>query len=102
MEGYEAIIEEEVMREIATWPEGREFETLQPMMRITLNAILRAVFGAEGSAFDELRELLPPMVPLASRLAVMPPLVRRDLGPWSPWGRRPAIAQALRRDHRAS
>ena len=87
MAGYEAIIEEEVMRETDTWPEGREFETLQPMMRITLNAILRTVFGAQGSAFDELRQLLPPMVPLASRMAVLPPVVRRDLGPWSPWGR---------------
>jgi cytochrome P450 len=87
MVGYEAIVEEEVMREIATWPEGREFETLEPMMRITLNAILRAVFGAQGGAFDELRALLPPMVPLASRMAVMPPAVRKDLGPWSPWGR---------------
>ena len=56
MRSYEPIIEEEVMREIATWPEGREFETLQPMMRITLGAILRAVFGAEGPALDELRE----------------------------------------------
>ena len=87
MAGYEAIVEEEVMRETDTWPEGREFETLQPMMRITLNAILRTVFGAQGNAFDELRQLLPPMVPLASRIAVMPPVVRRDLGPWSPWGR---------------
>lgn len=87
MVGYEAIVEEEVMREIATWPEGREFETLQPMMRITLNAILRTVFGAQGGALDELRELLPPMVPLASRLAVLPKALRRDLGPWSPWGR---------------
>ncbi len=87
MVDYEAIVEEEVMREIATWPEGREFETLAPMMRITLNAILRAVFGAQGTAFDELRQLLPPMVPLASRMAVMPPAVRKDLGPWSPWGR---------------
>jgi cytochrome P450 len=87
MAGYEAIVEEEVMREIAGWPEGREFETLEPMMRITLNAILRAVFGAQGTAFDELRRLLPPMVPLASRMAVMPPAVRRDLGPWSPWGK---------------
>ena len=69
------------MRETDTWPEGREFETLQPMMRITLNAILRTVFGAQGNAFDELRQLLPPMVPLASRIAVMPPVVRRDLGP---------------------
>jgi cytochrome P450 len=87
MHGYEAIVEEEVMNEIASWPEGREFETLQPMMRITLNAILRAVFGAQGGAFDELRQLLPPMVPLASRMAVLPPIFRRDLGPWSPWGK---------------
>lgn len=87
MAGYEAIVEEEVLHEIAGWPEGREFETLQPMMRITLNAILRTVFGAEGGALDELRELLPPMVPLASRMAVLPTFMRRDLGPWSPWGR---------------
>ena len=66
MRSYEHIIEEEVMREIATWPEGREFKTLPPMMRITLNAILRAVFGAEGPALDELRDLLPPMVTLGS------------------------------------
>ncbi len=85
--GYDAIVEEEVMREIETWPEGREFETLQPMMRITLNAILRTVFGAQGSAFDELRQLFPPMVLLFSRMAVMPAAFRRDLGPWSPWGR---------------
>lgn len=87
MVGYEAIVEEEVMREIASWPEGREFETLQPMMHITLNAILRTVFGAHGTAFDELRALFPPMIPLASRMAVMPAAVRRDLGAWSPWGR---------------
>ncbi|MGZ6777478.1 MAG: cytochrome P450 [Mycobacterium sp.] len=87
MVGYEAIVEEEVMREIESWPQGREFETLQPMMRITLNAILRAVFGAQGSAFDELRQLFPPMIPLASRMALMPSFVRRDYGPWSPWGR---------------
>ena len=87
MQGYEHIIEEEVMREIATWPEGEEFATLPSMMRITLNAILRAVFGADGAALEELRELLPPMVLRASRLAVMPPAARRDYGPWSPWGR---------------
>ena len=41
------------MREIATWPEGQEFTALQPMMRITLSAILRALFGAEGRALRE-------------------------------------------------
>ncbi len=81
------IIEEEVMREIATWPEGREFETLQSMTSITLGAILRAVVGAEGPALDELRELVPPTVTLACLVLVVPPMMRRDLGPWSPGGR---------------
>jgi len=84
MVGYEAIVEEEVMREIASWPEGQEFETMPSMMRITLNAILRTVFGAEGRALDELRDELPQMVLYASRLAVLPPVVRRDFGPRSP------------------
>jgi cytochrome P450 len=84
---YEHIIEDEVMREIANWPEGREFETLPPMMRTTLNAILRAVFGAEGPALDELRGLLPPMVALVGPYALLPPVLRRDLGRWSPGGR---------------
>ena len=84
MVGYEEIVEEEVMREIESWPEGKEFETMPSMMRITLNAILRTVFGAEGTALDELRDLLPGMVLYASRLAVMPPVVRRDFGSRSP------------------
>jgi hypothetical protein len=87
LQSYEHIVEEEVMREIATWPEGREFETLEPMLRLTLGAILRAVFGAEGPALNELRELVPPMVPLAGLVLLVPPIMRRDLGPWSPWGR---------------
>ena len=84
---YEHIIEEEVMREIATWPEGREFETLPSMTSITLGAILRAILGAEGPALDELRDLVPPMPTLAGLCLVMPRRLRRDLGPWSPWGR---------------
>jgi hypothetical protein len=80
MQAYEHIIEEEVMRETSNWPEGSGFETLPSMMRITLNAILRAVFGAEGAAFDELRELLPAMVLLGSRFAVLREVARRALG----------------------
>ena len=87
MRSYDRIIEEEVEREIATWTEGREFETLEPMLRITVGVILRAVFGAEGAALQELRETVPAMVTLGSLLVVCPPIVRKDLGPWSPWGR---------------
>jgi len=87
MQIYEEIIRQEVVRELDTWPVGTPFATLPSMMRITLNAILRAVFGADGAELDALRELLPPAVLLASRLTVLPPALRRDLGPWSPWGR---------------
>ena len=86
MKNYEAIIEEETLRETANWPEGRPFATLPSMMHITLNAILRAVFGAEGAELDELRRLIPPWVTLGSRLAAMPK-PKRNYGRYSPWGR---------------
>jgi cytochrome P450/ubiquinone/menaquinone biosynthesis C-methylase UbiE len=87
MRAYERIIEDEVMREIANWPEGEEFETLEPMLRLTLGSILRAVFGAEGPILEELRSLLPPLVVYAARVVVAPQLMHRDLGRWSPGGR---------------
>ena len=83
---YEAIFEEETLREAQSWPEGTPFETLEPMMRITLNAILRAVFGADGMHLDELRRIIPPWVTLGSRLAVLP-TPARTYGRFSPWGR---------------
>ncbi|HET9167913.1 MAG TPA: cytochrome P450 [Actinospica sp.] len=86
VQSYEGIIEEETLREIATWPEGVPFATQESMMRITLNAILRAVFGAQGEEFKALRELLPPMVTLGSKLTIMPG-PELDLGRFSPWGR---------------
>ncbi len=86
MKGYESIIEEEALREMASWPQGEAFPTLEPFMRITLNSILRAVFGAHGKDIEELAEVLPPFVTLGSRLSLLPPL-QRDLGPWSPGGR---------------
>jgi cytochrome P450 family 138 len=55
-------------------------------MRITLNAILRAVFGAEGAELDALRELMPKIVDLGSKLAFLP-VIHHDLGRYSPWGR---------------
>ncbi|MDT5297254.1 MAG: cytochrome family [Mycobacterium sp.] len=86
IKNYEKIFEEETLRESASWPEGQEFETIEPMMRITLNAILRAVFGADGEQLDELRRIIPPWVTLGSRLAVLP-VPSRTYGRYSPWGR---------------
>ncbi|WP_370653064.1 MULTISPECIES: cytochrome P450 [Mycobacterium] len=86
MKNYEAVIEEETLRETANWPEGRPFETLPSMNRITLNAILRAIFGADGAELDELRRIIPPWVTLGSKMALMPQ-TKRSYGRFSPWGR---------------
>lgn len=80
MRTYARITEEEVLHESATWPEGVEFSTLKPMTRITLNTILRTVFGAEGPALDRLRVLIPAAVNFGSRLALAPSVVKKDFG----------------------
>lgn len=86
MKKYETIIEEETLRETARWPEGKSFETLPSMNRITLNAILRAIFGAGGAELDQLRRIIPPWVTLGSKMALMPQ-TKRNYGRYSPWGR---------------
>ena len=81
---YESTIEDEAVREMASWPEGREFATLDSWMHITLNIILRAVFGAEGAELEELRELLPRFTKLGSRMVVLP-IPRGKYGRLNPW-----------------
>jgi len=83
---YEQIVVEETRREIADWPIGKPFETLSPMNRITLNVILRAIFGAEGAELDQLRAGLPKWVTLGSRLVALPMPIR-NYGRFTPWGR---------------
>ncbi|HEX6360985.1 cytochrome P450 [Actinophytocola sp.] len=93
---FEQIVEEETVNELAGWPQGRPFPVMPSTMRITLNAILRAVFGAEGAEFADLRDLLPKLVALGSKLALLP-IPKRDYGSWTPWGR----FRALRREYDA-
>ncbi|MGK5684184.1 cytochrome P450 [Actinoplanes sp. URMC 104] len=86
LRAYESLIESETRRETDSWPEGRPFPVMPSTMRITLNVILRAVFGAEGAELDELRALLPKAVRLGSVLAVLP-VARVELGGHGPGAR---------------
>jgi cytochrome P450 len=86
MKAYEQTIEAIAIGEIDRLPEHERFAVAPVMQRITLRAILRAVFGATGREFDALERLLPPWTALASRLAPVPQL-RKDYGPRSPWRR---------------
>jgi cytochrome P450 len=84
VKNYERIVEDEVLRETANWPEGKEFETLSTMTNLTLNAIMRATFGERADALDELRIVIPPLITLGSLMQRMPPIVRGEYGRWSP------------------
>ncbi|HEX8205130.1 MAG TPA: cytochrome P450, partial [Solirubrobacteraceae bacterium] len=56
MRAYGPIVVEAFERETASWPAGRPHAVLGGMQRITLDVILRAVFGVEDAArLDRLR-----------------------------------------------
>lgn len=80
----EELVLDETLRECSTWVDGKEFRTLEPMTRITLNVILRTLFDVPGGRLDELRELILPYMTIGQVLAFLPappPWVRR-FGPW--------------------
>lgn len=83
IKGYETIVAEEFAAESVSWPIGESFATLEPMMRITLNVILRAVFGADGAELESLRSIMPPLVESGSRMATLPDLPDAG-GRWNP------------------
>src|SRR3954447_19806 len=59
MRAYEPIMREAAAREIERWPDGEPFAAHPSMQAITLQRILRAVFGFERRDLaDLLRELL--------------------------------------------
>jgi cytochrome P450 len=75
-------------REVASWPSGEPVELHPRLQRVTLEIILRVVFGLEeGPTLDRLRNLLSGvLVYTESPLSVLPPLQR--LLRWMPIQRR--------------
>jgi cytochrome P450 len=59
MRAYESVIEEATEREVAAWPADRPFPLHPRMQAITLEVIMRAVFGIED---DERRARLRPLL----------------------------------------
>lgn len=85
MKGYEQLIEDITRAEIADWPIDEEFPIVPTAMRITVKAILRAVFGAHDESLAKLERLLPVLTLRGSQLSAVP-FLQRDLGRYSPWG----------------
>jgi cytochrome P450 family 135 len=88
MRAFRPTVAELARREMGTWS-GR-VTTLERMKHLTLETILRVVFGARGE--QEVAQLRDAVHGTLDSVRSLPrmlgmSLVRRDLGPRSPWGR---------------
>jgi len=92
---HEAIIVDEILRESANWPENKEFRIYEPMNRITLNVILRTIFGAEGTELEELREIVPRYAKFGSAMVKFMPVPKLRNWRHSPWSRFDEVRRAF-------
>ena len=76
-------------RAIDAWPVGRPFPVHEETQRITLDVILRAVFGLEeGAQMDALRSrLVEGATTVTDHPMLMLKALQRDLGPLTAWRR---------------
>ena len=84
---YGELMAEIAEREIEQWPVGEPFALRPRMQSITLEVILRAVFGVRGEErLQRFRATLPQLTE-ASGVVMWLPIMRHNFGPWSPWAR---------------
>ena len=100
MHVYGHLMRDIAVRAIDRWPVGRPFPIHREMQAITLDVIIRAVFGVDQEAlFDGFRAQVERFVgqangPSAPFIALRP--FQIDLGRFSPWGRFVRNRQAVR------
>ena len=88
MQQLEGLMTEVAEREVASWPRDEAVELHPRLQALTLDIILRAVFGLEeGERLDALRERLTFILDFASHWQGMIPALHRDLGPLTPFRR---------------
>jgi len=89
MRSYEPIVEEIVDAEIDSWPLDEEFAIHPRMQAITLDIILRVVFGvAEGPRLQRLRDMLTTVLEeTASPFTQLIGLASRRFGGRGPWAK---------------
>lgn len=97
LKDHEAIIVDEILRESANWPENQEFRMFEPMNRITLNVILRTIFGAEGTELETLRDIVPRYARFGSAMVKFMPVPKLRTRRYSPWSRMDQVRRALDR-----
>jgi cytochrome P450 len=86
MERLSDLVAEVTEREVASWPTGRTVQLHPRLQSLTLEVILRAVFGLDpGERLDALRVKLTQILEHATRPLSMVPLVQHEFGGRSRW-----------------
>src|SRR5450631_2592989 len=85
MREYEQVIAQETRADMSSWPIGRPTAVHPCTRRITLEVILRAVFGVEADGMAAMREAIGDLLAPAQTLAIMrvalrPPTLERPGG----------------------
>jgi cytochrome P450 len=92
MRSYGKLIQTITEQVTQSWKSGMTFRVRPVVQSISLQVILRAVFGLEhGERYEEIRQGLTQMLdrfgsPIGAMLLFYP-FLRQDWGNWSPWGR---------------
>jgi cytochrome P450 len=88
MRAWDATIRDITRAEIARWPVGRSFALRPRMQAITLDVIIRVVFGVEGTErSDELRRRIVTVTRIGRNPLLLYATRDRRLGPRAPWAR---------------
>jgi cytochrome P450 len=92
LKAYGALIQHLAQQVLGELVPGQEWDAREQMQRITMRVILSAVFGLhEGERYRHLETLLQQNLDLRTgrfgTLMLFVPLLRSELGPWSPGGR---------------
>ena len=81
---------------IDSWPQNKPFPLLPMLQKITLGVIVRTIFGvAEGPRYERMIELTGQAIDTASNPLLLFPVMQRDLGAWSPWGKFLRLSKAV-------
>ncbi|HEV3234159.1 MAG TPA: cytochrome P450 [Candidatus Dormibacteraeota bacterium] len=88
MATYVQVMADATRRDMATWPLGEPFAMRPHTQTITLDVIMRAIFGVDDEKGQEdLRRSLHVMLTSSMNPQLLLPVFRRRLGGLSPWAR---------------
>jgi cytochrome P450 len=86
MERLSELVAEVTEREVASWPTGEQLALHPRLQALTLEVILRAVFGLDDSPrLDTLRLKLTQILDHSAQPTSMVPIMQRELGGHSRW-----------------